>query len=127
MEVLKAENLYFSYSDTPVLRDVNFSINQGDFLGIIGANGAGKSTLLKLILGLLPISEGDILIKGESVKKTPPRIGYVSQKANSFNTDFPASVSEVVMSGIRKKLFSRYTHSDRKKLDDVLKKVGIYE
>ena len=41
-EILKIENLYFDYSDTSVLRDVNFTLHKGDFLGIIGANGAGK-------------------------------------------------------------------------------------
>ena len=42
-EILKIENLYFDYSDTSVLRDVNFTLHKGDFLGIIGANGAGRS------------------------------------------------------------------------------------
>ncbi|MCD8390489.1 MAG: ABC transporter ATP-binding protein [Firmicutes bacterium] len=126
-EILRIENLYFNYSDAPVLRDVNFTLHKGDFLGVIGANGAGKSTLLKLILGLLPPDKGEIYVHGESVKKTRPQIGYVSQKANSFNIDFPATVKEVVMSGIRKRMFSAYNRADRDKLDDVLKKVGIFE
>ena len=45
-EVLKVKDLYFDYSDTSVLKNVNFTLYEGDFLGIIGSNGAGKSTLM---------------------------------------------------------------------------------
>ena len=148
-EILTVKNLSFEYSDVSVLRDVSFSVNKGDFLGIIGSNGAGKSTLLKLILGLLPYKNGQILINGEDIKKKKPDVGYVSQKANSFNTGFPATVGEVVMSGLKKrtrrvsnpahplricfanatkrKLFSRYTDEDRKHLKDCLARVGMTE
>ena len=63
-EILKIENLYFDYSDTSVLRDVNFTLHKGDFLGIIGANGAGKSTLIKIILKILPYNKGKITLFG---------------------------------------------------------------
>lgn len=62
-EILKIENLYFDYSDTSVLRDVNFTLHKGDFLGIIGANGAGKSTLIKIILKILPYNKGKITLE----------------------------------------------------------------
>ena len=111
-EILKIENLSFEYSNTPVLRDVNFTVNKGDFLGVIGSNGAGKSTLLKLILGLLPYNTGSIYLHGEDIKKVKPKIGYVSQKANSFNMQYPATVAEVVLSGIKKGVLRRYNESD---------------
>lgn len=68
-EILKIENLYFDYSDTSVLRDVNFTLHKGDFLGIIGANGAGKSTLIKIILKILPYNKGKITLFGEDLSK----------------------------------------------------------
>ena len=130
-EILKVENLCFEYPDTPVLRDVNFTLSKGDFLGIIGANGAGKSTLIKLILKILPLSEGKITLFGEDLAKFRDnhKIGYVSQKANSFNSDFPATVKEVVMANLysKKGLFKRYTHEDEEKMRSVLKKVGMEE
>lgn len=128
-EVLKVEHLNFEYPDTSVLRDVNFTLHKGDFLGIIGANGAGKSTLIKIILKILPITGGSVSLFGEDLSKFRDnyRIGYVSQKANSFNSDFPATVKEVVMANLysKKGLFKRYTKEDTEKMREVLKKVGM--
>lgn len=128
-EILKVENLNFEYTDTQVLRDVSFTLKRGDFLGIIGANGAGKSTLIKLILKILPYNQGKITLFGEDLSKFRDnyKIGYVSQKANSFNGDFPATVKEVVMANLysRKGLFVRYKKEDYEKLSEVLSKVGM--
>ena len=128
-EILKIENLDFEYPDTSVLRDVSFTLHKGDFLGIIGANGAGKSTLIKIILKLLPYSKGKITLFDEDLSrfKDNHKIGYVSQKANSFNSDFPATVKEVVMANLysKKGLFSRYNKADIEKLHSVLDKVGM--
>ena len=99
-EIIRVENLTFEYPDTAVLKNVNFTLYKGEFLGIIGANGAGKSTLIKLILGLLPYETGRITLFGTELSKVRSRIGYVSQKANSFNTDFPATVLEVVRANL---------------------------
>ena len=130
-EILKIENLNFEYPDTEVLKDVSFSLNKGDFLGIIGANGAGKSTLIKIILKLLPYSKGKITLFGEDLSafKDTRKIGYVSQKANSFVKSFPATVGEVVTANLygQKKLISRYTKEDREKVRAVLKQVGMDE
>lgn len=130
-EILKIENLYFDYSDTSVLKDVNFTLYEGDFLGIIGSNGAGKSTLIKLILGFLPYYDGKISLFGTDITKSVPRnkIGYVSQKAASFNSAFPATVREVVMANLysKKKLFSRYTKADEERFNEVIHMVGMEE
>ena len=121
-EVISVKNLTFEYPDTAVLRNVNFTLNKGDFLGIIGANGAGKSTLLKLILGILTPDWGEIKLFGEDFTKSRSRIGYVPQRTSSFNTDFPATVKEVVRANLfpSKGLFKAYTKSDDKKVSDAL-------
>ncbi len=130
-EILKIENLYFNYSDAEVLRDVNFTLKKGDFLGIIGANGAGKSTLIKIILKLLPYDKGKITLFGSDLSRFSDnyKIGYVSQKANSFNSDFPATVKEVIMANLysKKGLCRRYKKEDIDKMRAVLAKVGMEE
>ena len=128
-EVINAANLTFEYPDISVLKNVNFNLYQGDFLGIIGANGAGKSTLIKLILGLLSPDCGDITLFGGTLNDARTKIGYVSQKANSFNSDFPATVKEVVRANLfhEKGLFKPYRKSDDKKVIDALSLVGMAE
>ncbi|WP_456274018.1 metal ABC transporter ATP-binding protein [Bacillus sp. AK031] len=103
--VIDIKNLSFRYDKEVVLQDINLSVPKGAFLGLVGPNGSGKSTLLKLILGLLKAKDGEIHLFGQSQAKFKDldRIGYVSQKANSFNTGFPATVEEVVASGLTKK------------------------
>lgn len=126
-EVINVENLTFEYTDNAILKNVNFKLYKGDFLGIIGANGAGKSTLIKLILGLLTPDSGKIELFGTELAKVRKKIGYVSQKANSFNIDFPATVMEVVRANLfaLKGLFKPYTKKDDEKVLSALELVGM--
>ena len=128
-EIINVENLTFEYPDTAVLKSVNFKLYEGDFLGIIGANGAGKSTLIKLILGLLPPDSGKVTLFGSDFSKARSKIGYVSQKANSFNSAFPTTVGEVVRANLfsSKGLFRRFNAEDEKKVDEALSLVGMSE
>ncbi len=96
---IEIRNLSFSYEKTPVLSDVNFSVDAGDFLAIIGPNGGGKSTLMKLIVGLLKPSEGDVRVFGEKVPSKKVSIGYVPQNTNR-NLEFPITVAETVSTGL---------------------------
>ena len=98
MSVLEIKNLSFLYDKQIVLEDINLSINERDFLAIIGPNGGGKSTLLKSILGINNIKKGSITILGQKVQKNISSIGYVPQNTN-VNIDFPIKVIEVVMMG----------------------------
>ena len=67
--MIEFRNVSFSYEKkTPVLRNLSFSINAGEAVGLIGANGAGKSTIMKILLGLIPC-EGEVLVDGIPVKK----------------------------------------------------------
>lgn len=126
-EIINVRNLTFEYSDTAVLKNVNFNLYKGDFLGIIGANGAGKSTLIKLILGILSPDCGEIKLFGRNLNEVRNKIGYVSQKANSFNSDFPATVKEVVRANLyhEKGLFRPYRKFDDEKAISALELVGM--
>ncbi|MGR3765050.1 metal ABC transporter ATP-binding protein [Rossellomorea sp. NS-SX7] len=127
--IINIENLNFRYDRERVLEDINLSIPKGAFLGIVGPNGSGKSTLLKLMLGLLKVRQGKIELFGTPQQKFKEwdRIGFVSQKANSFNTGFPATVFEVVASGLAKKagLFKRISSKYRKDIQDAIESVGM--
>ena len=98
MSIIEIKNLSFSYEKQRILENINLCVQEKDFLAIIGPNGGGKSTLLKLILGINPVKDGSIHTFGEVPKKNLAKIGYVPQNTN-VNTDFPITVSEVVLMG----------------------------
>ena len=127
-EVIALQGVSFSYENKPVIRDLNFSVKERDFVGLIGSNGAGKTTLLRMIVGLLKPTEGEISLFGKPVTKYDhwEKIGYVPQK-NSFNPLFPVTVREVVQSGLygRSKLFRRITKADQRKAEDALMAMRI--
>lgn len=97
-KVIEVNNLTFGFNGNLVLKESSFSVDRGDFLGIIGANGSGKSTLIKLMLKIISPLSGEIKLLGESINsfKRWHKVGYVSQKANAFNGSFPATVEEIV-------------------------------
>lgn len=95
---IEIKDLSFSIDELSILENINMSIKQGDFAGLVGPNGGGKTTLLKLILGLYKAQSGTIKIFGEPVKTQRKVIGYVPQYAN-FNCDFPISVQDTVLQG----------------------------
>lgn len=129
--IIEVEHLHFTYERQRVLEDITLSINEGDFLGLVGPNGSGKTTLLKCILGLLKPEAGSIKLFGQPIQKFKEwhEVGFVSQKANSFNTGFPASVFEVVSSGLTSKLglFKFMTKQDRIKVIEAIEAVGLSE
>lgn len=126
--VIELNKVTFAYNRIPVLRDVSFTVNQGEFLGIIGPNAGGKSTLLKLILGLLrPHYAGSIKVFGGDPNKGRTRIGYVPQYP-TFPRDFPITVQEVVLMGCLGK--STHWHGGYTKIEkamsmDALKMIEI--
>ncbi len=93
-KLLEVKELFFAYEKEPVLENISFEIEQGDFFAITGPNGGGKSTLIQLILKILPLQKGEIIY--HNIKKED--IGYVPQN-NSFNLDFPITVLDIVMMG----------------------------
>ncbi|CAH1210166.1 Vitamin B12 import ATP-binding protein BtuD [Paenibacillus plantiphilus] len=126
--VIELSNISFSYQQKPVLENVQFALRERDFVGLIGSNGAGKTTLLRIIVGLLKPDSGTVNLFGQPIGQFRDwnRIGYVPQK-NAFNPLFPATVREVVMSGLysRNKLFRRVTKADGIKCDEALHAMNI--
>ena len=125
MAQLCCKNVGFAYGGETVLSGVNFSVNAGDYLCIVGENGSGKSTLMKGILGLKEPSEGEIVF-GDGLKAN--EIGYLPQQTG-IQRDFPASVGEVVLSGrisgMGHRLF--YSRADREAASENLERMGIEE
>ena len=95
MAYITVENLEVGYDGKAVEKSLNFSVNKGDYLCVVGENGSGKSTLMKTLLGLLAPVSGRIVI-GDDLKKN--EIGYLPQQT-VVQRDFPASVREIVQSG----------------------------
>jgi zinc transport system ATP-binding protein len=128
--LVQIEDVSFGYGSENVLEGINLEVNRGDYLGLIGPNGSGKTTLLKLLLGSLSgPSKGTIRLFGTPSAQFRERwrIGYVGQKAASFNSGFPATVAEVVASGMvaRRGLFRLFTADDRRAVESALDKVGM--
>ncbi|MEK9198724.1 metal ABC transporter ATP-binding protein [Ureibacillus sp. 179-F W5.1 NHS] len=127
--LIEMKNVSFQYEYTQVLKNISFKVDEGAFLAILGPNGSGKSTLLKLLLGLLKPMTGEIQLFGQPIDAFRQRewIGYVSQKSNAFNSGFPATVEEVVKSGLTKKvgLFKRMPKDVDLKVEEALKSVGM--
>lgn len=127
--LIELKNVSFHYDYTQVLKNISFKVEEGDFLALLGPNGSGKSTLLKIILGLLKPMAGEIHLFEENANtfKNRERIGYVSQKSNAFNSGFPATVQEVVKSGLAKKtgLFKRMPKDTNECVLKALKSVGM--
>ncbi len=96
--VVEFENITFSYDGLPVLKDVNLTVEDRDFLAIVGPNAGGKTTILKLMLGLLKPRSGTVRIFGDSPEKARKHIGYMPQHT-SLDLMFPVNVLDVVLMG----------------------------
>ncbi len=125
MELIKARDLAVGYDSTAVASGISFSVNEGDYLCIVGENGAGKSTLMKTLLGLQAPLAGELTFD-ESLKAGG--IGYLPQQT-VIQKDFPASVVEIVLSGLQRKkgLAPFYNRQDKDFASDKLKEMGVYE
>ncbi len=124
---VQLQNLSVQYGDTHALSRVNLTVQEGDFLGIIGPNGGGKTTLLKAILGLLTPSAGTVLLFGSPPRQTRTRVGYVPQ-VNHLNRNFPINVQDLVLMGKlpgRPAPFYRFSRQDRQEVLDILEKTGL--
>lgn len=103
-KILEVNNLTFAYEDRAILNDFSCTMNEGDFVGIIGRNGAGKTTLLNLILGNLKKYKGEIKLFGDDIKGNNhlDDISYISQSAVSAYKNFPTTISECLKINLRR-------------------------
>ncbi len=125
-EILICENLSFKYDKDLVLENINFTLKQGDFLGIIGPNGGGKSTLAKILLHLLKPTSGKIKYPNADLFSKDSLIGYTPQDT-SINKDFTIQAFDVVLMGfLEKKTFGyKITKKDKYEALKIMEKLGI--
>lgn len=100
MALVTGKNITLAFDNNIVSENINFEVNQGNYLCIVGENGAGKTTLMKTIMGLYKPKDGEIIFDNSLDKS---EIGYLPQQKVS-QKDFPATVIEVVLSGLVNKL-----------------------
>ena len=110
---ISAENLTLGYDSKIILQNLNFYIEEGDYLCIIGENGSGKTTLMKTLLGLLKPIDGKIKFLNGIEKN---QIGYLPQQTD-VQKDFPASVREIVISGFQSKINGRPFYTKKEKAE----------
>lgn len=124
--LVEIRNLSAGYGQNIVLHEVNLSIKQFDFIGVIGPNGGGKTTLLKALLGLLPPLSGEIVFDESMTEGNSHRIGYLPQ-INNIDRKFPVTVFDVVRSGLmsRKRLIGRYSSEENDRANDLMSEMGI--
>ena len=120
---LTCSGLELGYEGRTVLRGLDFSVEDGDYLCIVGENGSGKSTLVKTILGLVkPI--GGKITWGNGLREN--EIGYLPQQT-VVQKDFPATVREVVLSGCQGRAGLRpfYSHADKQLARFNMERMGL--
>ena len=124
MSLINLKNVTLGYNNHIILKNINFEINENDFICVVGPNGSGKSTLIKGILGLIKPIKGKITYN--ELKRN--YVGYMPQETKVDN-NFPASVYEIVLSGTLNKLGFKlfYTKNEKKIVDDTLKLLNIYD
>lgn len=125
MAQIICKELSLGYDGRTVCEGINFEINSGDYICIVGDNGSGKSTLVKTLLSLKSAIGGEIIF-GEGLSRKD--VGYLPQQSEA-QRDFPASVREVVISGCvgslgRKAFFGR---AEKLEAEQNMKMMGIYE
>ncbi|MGM0436335.1 MAG: metal ABC transporter ATP-binding protein [Bacillota bacterium] len=119
--LISSKDLQVKYGTFTAIRNISFDINKGDFLAVVGPNGGGKSTLIKTLMGIIRPTKG-VVEKASKVK-----IGYVPQNVQVRERHFPASVEEVVATGLlmEKTFPKRITKRDLERIEDILDFLGV--
>ena len=119
--MIELKNVSFSFPDAEILDDVSFTLNDGEFIGVLGPNGGGKTTFLRLILGLLKPQKGEVIV-------TDKKIAYISQTTAMSDNNFPATVKEVVQLGlVKNKPILLSGKKNKEKVYAILKELNLYD
>ena len=123
MSFLTVKNLSLGYDSEIIVKNLNFRVNPGDYLCIVGENGSGKSTLVRTLLNLQAPLGGEIIL-GDDLNRH--EIGYLPQQT-IVQKDFPASVREIVLSGCqgRCRLKPFYSKEDKRLAEENMNRMGI--
>jgi zinc/manganese transport system ATP-binding protein/zinc transport system ATP-binding protein len=116
-----------SYGNTIALQKVSLKIHPGQFMAIVGPNGGGKTTLLRTILGMVPVSSGKILLRGQQVtRRALEHIGYVPQ-LETIDWNFPITVEEVIAMGffVKNRWFGAIGEKEKKKLHNIMERLNL--
>ncbi len=125
MALIECKNAAFGYEGKAVVDELNFKVEEGQYVCVVGENGSGKSTLMKGILGLISPMQGEMIFS-DGLKKN--EIGYLPQQTD-VQKNFPASVYEVVISGRLNRLGRRifYGRKDKQEAYEKMKMMNIYD
>lgn len=123
MALITCKNLSLAYEGKTIVTNIDFTVNAGDYLCIVGENGSGKSTLMRTLLGLKTPFSGEITF-GDGLHKN--NLGYLPQQTQ-VQRDFPASVKEIVMSGclVSSGIRPFFSKEQKKRAQDNMEKLGI--
>lgn len=123
MSQITCRDLTIGYDGQAIRKNISFSINEGEYLYIIGENGAGKTTLMRTILGIQAPLSGQVLLD-ETIQNGG--IGYLPQQTQ-IQRDFPASVGEIILSGCQNNMGLRpfYRRKEKNKAMDMMEKLHI--
>lgn len=117
-KVLEVKDLSFAYNKNLILEDINFSINKGDFVALIGDNGQGKTTLMNLLVGSLRANSGSINFSPDE------KLAYVPQLSASISNNFPITVKEILSLNLsRRRIFPN--KQEEELIDSTLELIGL--
>jgi zinc transport system ATP-binding protein len=129
--ILEVKNLEVARTNDVVIQDANFSIEKGDYVGVVGPNGGGKTTLILALLNFLPHTKGTIRFFGADIEKFKAweKVAYISQQAINFDKQFPLTVRELVSLGCIKKnnIGRMFKAEDWKAVDESIEFMGLKE
>ncbi len=124
--IVELKEITAGYGDDVILKKVNLTIKNDDFIGVIGPNGGGKTTLVKVILGLIKPISGQVIVNHSENGKGSNTIGYLPQ-INRTDQKFPITVLDVVLSGLAgsRNIFKRFSKQEVSNARELLRQMGI--